>query len=229
MVEHHRLKSLKKQVILRFGLAALIVPAVLYAMSGTPYYWQGWLYWAVLIIPMLAAVVYFLRNDPELLERRMRYKEKEPTQRRIIYLGSALFIAGFLAIGFDLRQHGLDQLPPGLVLAADGGVFLGYCLILWVFKENSYAARTIEVASGQKVITTGPYSIIRHPMYLGVLVMYLLTPVALGSWRALAVFLLFIPIIVWRILDEERVLLRELPGYYDYCLREPYRLLPFIW
>jgi len=229
MIEPQRLNSLKKQVVLRFGLAALAIPAVLYAISGTLYYWQGWLYWAVLIIPMLAAAGYFLGNDPELLERRMRYKEKEPAQRLIVYLSSALFIAGFLAIGCDLRQHGLDQLPPALVLAADGGVFLGYCLILWVFKENSYAARTIGVASGQKVITTGPYSIIRHPMYLGVLVMYLLTPIALGSWRAVAVFLPFIPIIVWRILDEERVLLRELPGYYDYCSREPYRLLPYIW
>lgn len=228
-MEPQRFNALKKQVAIRFGLAALLIPGVLYAISGTLHYWQGWLYWAVLILPMLAAVSYFLRADPELLERRMRYKEKEPEQRTIIFLGNAVFIAGFLAIGYDLRQHGLDQVPPAIALASDVGVLLGYCLVLWVFKENSYAARTIEVEEGQLVITTGPYSIIRHPLYLGFLVMYLLTPVALGSWRAVAVFLLFIPIIIWRILAEERVLLRDLPGYRDYCSREPYRLLPYIW
>jgi protein-S-isoprenylcysteine O-methyltransferase Ste14 len=229
MMEPQRLNTLKKQVAIRFGLAALLLPAAFYAISGTLHYWQGWLYWTVLIIPMLAAVSYFLRTDPELLERRMRYKEKEPEQRLIIFLGNAVFVAGFLAAGIDLRHHGLDQVPAAIVMAADAGVLLGYCLVLWVFKENSYAARTIEVEEGQKVITTGPYSFIRHPMYLGFLVMYLLTPIALGSWRAVAVFLLFVPIIIWRILNEERVLLRDLPGYQDYCSKEPYRLLPYIW
>jgi protein-S-isoprenylcysteine O-methyltransferase Ste14 len=220
---------LRKLVIIRFGLAALIIPVILYALAGTLYYWQGWLYWAVLIIPMLAAVGYFLRTDPELLERRMRYKEKEPEQRAIVILSSAVSIAGLLAIGYDLRLHGLDQVSPSIVLAADAGVFLGYIFILWVFKENSYAARTIEVEKDQLVITTGPYSIVRHPMYAGFLVMILLTPIALGSWWAVPVFLLYIPILVWRILNEEKVLLRDLPGYYEYCSNMPYRLLPFIW
>jgi protein-S-isoprenylcysteine O-methyltransferase Ste14 len=229
MMELQRLNALKKQVAIRFGLAALLLPAVFYAISGTLYYWQGWLYWTVLIIPMLVAVGYFLKTDPELLERRMKYKEKEPEQRLIVFLGDAVFVAGFLAVGIDLREHGLDQVQPAIAILADAGVFLGYCLVLWVFKENSYAARTIEVEEGQKVITSGPYSFIRHPMYLGFLVMYLLTPIALGSWRAVAVFLLFVPIIVWRILNEEKVLLRDLPGYKDYCRKEPYRLLPNIW
>jgi len=228
-MEPQRFNDLKKQVIIRFGLAALLIPIVVCAIAGTIDYWQGWLYWAVLIMPMLAVVGYFLRADPELLERRMKYKEKEPKQRLIILIGNVVFIAGFLAIGYDLRLHGLDQVPPAIVLAADAGVFLGYCLIFLVFKENSYAARIIEVDEGQKVITTGPYSIIRHPMYLGFLIMYLLTPIALGSWRAVAVFLLLIPIIVWRILDEEKVLLRDLPGYYEYGLEKTYRLLPYIW
>lgn len=216
-------------MVIRFGLAALIIPVILYALAGTLYYWQGWLYWAVLIIPMLAAVGYFLKTDPELLERRMRYKEKESEQRSIIILSNAVSIAGLLAIGFDLRLHGLDQVSPPIVLAADAGVFLGYIFILWVFKENSYAARTIEVEKDQLVITSGPYSIVRHPMYAGFLVMILLTPIALGSWWAVPVFLLYIPILVWRILNEEKVLLRDLPGYYEYCSNMPYRLLPFIW
>jgi protein-S-isoprenylcysteine O-methyltransferase Ste14 len=229
IMELQRMDRLRRQVVIRFGLAALIIPVFLYVMAGTLYYWQGWLYWAVLIIPMLAAVVYFLRTDPELLERRLRYKEKEPEQRAIILLSSVAFIAGFAAIGFDLRLHGLNQVPSWIVIAADAGVFFGYCLILWVFKENSYAARTIEVDEGQKIITTGPYAIIRHPMYLGFLVMWLLTPLSLGSWWALPFFLLYIPILVWRILNEEKVLLRDLPGYYEYRIKRPYRLLPYVW
>lgn len=223
------MNALKKQVIIRFGIAALLIPVTIFSMAGTPRYWQGWLYWAILLLPMLAAVTYFLRADPELLERRMKFHEKEEEQRTIVLLGTVVFVAGFLAIAVDLRMHGLNQVPSDIVLAADAGVFLGYCLILWVFKENSYASRTIEVVKGQKVISAGPYSIIRHPMYLGFLVMYLLTPVALGSWRSVLVFLLYIPIMMWRIFNEEKVLLRDLPGYYEYCQERHYRLLPLIW
>ncbi|MGD0955095.1 MAG: isoprenylcysteine carboxylmethyltransferase family protein [Methanotrichaceae archaeon] len=223
------MNALRKQVISRFGLAALMIPVILFAMAGTLHYWQGWLYWAVIIIPMLAAVSYFLRADPELLERRMKGHEKEQEQRIIIILCNAVGVAGFLAIAIDLRLHGLNQVPTKMVLVADAGVFLGYCLILWVFKENSYASRTIEVVESQKVVATGPYSIIRHPMYLGFLIMLLLTPIALGSWWALPFFLLYIPILMWRIFNEEKVLLRDLPGYYEYCQERHYRLLPLIW
>ena len=214
---------------MRFGLAAFLIPVILYALAGTLHYWQGWLYWIVLVIPMLVAVSYLLKYDPELLERRMKYHEKEKEQQAIIRIGTIVFIAGFLAIAIDLRIHGLDAIPLSLVLAADAGVFLGYLLVLWVFKENSYASRTIEVVKGQEVITTGPYAIVRHPMYLGVLVMYILTPIALGSWWAVPIFSLFIPLLVWRIIAEEKILLRDLPGYSEYCRERKYRLLPHIW
>jgi protein-S-isoprenylcysteine O-methyltransferase Ste14 len=210
-------------------LVAILIPVILLALAGTLTYWQGWLYWVVLVIPMFVAVSYLLKHDPELLERRMKFHEKEKEQRAIIFIGNVIFIAGFLAVAIDLRLHGLNQVSSSIVLAADAGVFLGYCLVLWVYKENSYASRTIEVAEGQKVITTGPYAIVRHPMYLGVLTMYLLTPIALGSWWAVPVFSLFIPIIIWRILNEEKVLLRDLPGYHKYCQDRHYRLLPYIW
>jgi protein-S-isoprenylcysteine O-methyltransferase Ste14 len=228
-MEPQRFRVLKKLVIIRFGLAAILIPAFLFAIAGTIHYWNGWLYFAVLLIPMVVAVVYFLRTDPELLERRMKYKEKEHEQRTIIRLGAAVLVAGFLAITIDLRLNGFNQISTAIVLVADAGVFLGYCLILWVFKENSYASRTIEVVKDQKVVTTGPYSIIRHPMYLGSLIMYLLTPIALGSWLAVPIFSLNILIFIWRIQNEEKVLLRDLPGYYEYCQQRRYRLLPLIW
>jgi protein-S-isoprenylcysteine O-methyltransferase Ste14 len=228
-MEQQRLKFLRKQLAIRFGLAALIMPIIFYAMAGTLQYWQGWLYLAVLFIPMLVVVSYFLKADPELLERRMKYKEKEREQRAVIFLANTVLAAGFLAISYDLRQHGLNQVSPPVVLAADAGVFLGYSLFIWVLKENSYASRTIVVEVGQKVIGTGPYSIIRHPMYLGAMVMILLTPIALGSWRSVPVFLLYIPLIAWRIVNEEKVLLRDLPGYREYCQKRRYRLLPFVW
>ena len=160
-MEPQRLRALKRQVIIRFGLAAILIPAFLFAMAGTIHYWKGWLYFAVLLIPMVVAVVYFLRTDPELLERRMKYKEKEHEQRTIIRLGASVLVGGFLAIAIDLRLHGLNQISTAIMLAANAGVFLGYCLILWVFKENSYASRTIEVVKDQKSHHYRP--IFHHP------------------------------------------------------------------
>lgn len=227
--EQQRSGFLRRQVIIRFSLAAALIPIIIYALAGTLHYWQGWLYWAVLVVPMTLAVTYHLKHDPELLERRMRYQEKEKEQQTIIKIGTILFIAGFAAIGVDLRRHGLDSVPVAWILIADLAILLGYLLILWVFKENSYASRTIEVVQGQKIITTGPYAIIRHPMYLGFLVMYLMTPIALGSWWAVPVFSCYIPVLIWRILNEEAVLLRDLPGYSEYCKKRRYRLLAYIW
>lgn len=228
-IDGQRYERLERQAIIRFALAAVIIPIILYLLAGTLYYWQGWLYWAVLVLPMLFAVHHFLKHEPELLERRMSYREEEKEQRAIVSIGALVIIAGFVAIAIDLRLHGLDAVPIPWILIADAVVFLGYMLVLWVFKENSYASRTIQVSEGQKVISTGPYAIVRHPMYLGVLVMYLATPIALGSWWAAPIFALNIPVIVWRIRAEERRLSQDLPGYREYCQKRPYRLLPHIW
>lgn len=215
--------------MMRFGLAAIIIPLLLYLLAGTLRYWQGWLYWTVLVLPMLVAVHYFLKHDPELLERRMSYREEEKEQRTIVSAGALVVMAGFVAVAIDLRLHGVDSVSIYWVLIADAVVFSGYMLVLWVFKENSYAARTIQVAERQKVISTGPYAFVRHPMYLGVLAMYLATPIALGSWWAAPIFALNIPIMFWRIIAEERLLLHDLPGYLEYCQKIRYRLLPHIW
>ena len=228
-IDQQRLGLLRRQAIKRFSLAALSIPIINYALAGTIDYWQGWLYWAVLVLPMALAVSWLIKHDPELLERRMKYREKEKEQQTILKIGTVFFLAGFVAIGIDLRLHGLHSIPTAWILIADLAIFLGYLLIIRVFKENSHASRTIEVVHGQKIITTGPYAIIRHPMYLGFLVMYLMTPIALGSWWAVPVFSLYIPVIIWRILNEEAVLMRELPGYSEYCKKRRYRLLPHIW
>jgi protein-S-isoprenylcysteine O-methyltransferase Ste14 len=220
--------ELRKQVILRFILAPIFMGLMLFLPAGTLDYWQAWLYCGVLLIPVLFVVFYFYKHDQELLERRMRLREKEEKQRTIQISGIIIFFIGFLIPGLDYRYH-WSNVPVYLVIAANAIVLSGYIFVFLVLRENSYASRIIEVEKGQKVITTGPYAIVRHPMYLGVLVMYLFTPLALGSYWALPFFLPLIPLLVSRLLNEEEVLLRELPGYREYCNKTNYHLIPFIW
>ncbi|MFN7991047.1 MAG: isoprenylcysteine carboxylmethyltransferase family protein [Candidatus Micrarchaeia archaeon] len=220
--------SLRKKVLLLFPALLSALALMFFLPAGTLDYWQAWAYMAVLSIPASFVVLYFLKNDPEFLERRLRTREKEVRQRMIIRFSWIVFLIGYLIPGLD-RRFGWSDVPLGFVIAADVIVFLGYSLIFLVFRENSYAGRTIEVDKGQKVVSSGPYSVIRHPMYLGVLFMYLATPIALGSYWAFPVFLLVIPILVLRILNEEEVLRRDLPGYAAYCEKTRYRLIPFIW
>jgi protein-S-isoprenylcysteine O-methyltransferase Ste14 len=186
------------------------------------------LYLGILIIPVSFVVFYFLKYDPELLERRMRMKEKEEKQKTIVKLGIIIFFIGFIIPGLDYRYH-WSNVPVYLVIAANVFVLSGYIFVFLVLRENSYASRIIEVEKGQKVITTGPYAIVRHPMYLGVLVMYMFTPLALGSYWAIIFFLPLFPLLVSRLLNEEEVLLRELPGYEEYCQKTRFHLIPYIW
>ena len=220
--------ELKKKVFFRFIMAPIFIGLILFLPAGTLYYWQAWIYCGVLFIPMFLVVLYFLKKDPELLERRMRTREKEEKQKIIIKIGIILFFIGFILSGLDYRYH-WSNVPVPLVIAANAIVLAGYIIVFFVLRENSYASRIIEVEKGQKVITTGPYSIVRHPMYMGVLLMYLFTPIALGSYWAIIFFLPLIPLIVVRLLNEEEVLSRELPGYKEYCQKTRYYLVPFIW
>ncbi len=209
-------------------LGVFFVSAMLFLPAGSLKFWNAYGFMAVVFIPVIFVMAYFLKHDPELLVRRIKFKEKESMQKTIIKLASLIFFVGFLVPGFDFR-FGWSSVPFWLVVASDIVILLGYLLIFLVFKVNSYASRIIVVEKNQKVITRGPYAIVRHPMYVGVVLMYLSIPTALGSFWALVFFAPLVPIIVFRILNEEKVLLRELKGYAKYTRKVKYRLIPGIW
>lgn len=221
-------QSITRRAFRMFAMAVLGLGAVFFLPAGTLAYWHAWVYLGVLLIPMAFLLRYLLRHSPHLLERRMQMRERELTQKRLIAFTSVYFLAAFVLPGLDFRW-GWSRMPVWVVLVGDLLVLIGYGIIIRVFVENRYASRTVEVASGQQVIRTGPYAVVRHPMYVGVLVMYLASPVALGSWWAILPAAVILPILVIRILNEEQVLVRELPGYQEYRQGTRYRLLPGIW
>jgi protein-S-isoprenylcysteine O-methyltransferase Ste14 len=173
-------------------------------------------------------MVYFLRTDPGFLERRIRSREVRAKQRAIISGATLVLLLAFILPGLDFR-FGWSNVPVAAVVAADGIVLLGYGLFLLVMRENRYASRTVEVETGQSVISSGPYRYVRHPMYLAAIVMYLASPLALGSYWAVLPALLLPIVLVARVLDEERLLSDELPGYRQYQSTTRYRLVPGIW
>ena len=218
----------KKLLLKVLILYPVLVYLFLFLPAGSFKYWEAWIYAVVLFIPMITTVSYLVKNDPALLERRMRLEEKEERQKIIIRLFRLPFILGYLIPGFDFRFN-WSEVPTVVVVIANLLVFLGYFFVFLVFRENSYASRIVEVEKGQKVITTGPYSFVRHPMYSGTIIMFLFTPLALGSWWALIVFMFLPLVLIIRIYNEESILLKELPGYEAYCQKTRYRLIPYIW
>jgi protein-S-isoprenylcysteine O-methyltransferase Ste14 len=215
------------------GLAGLflVMASLLFVAAGTLHYWQAWLFLAVYFAASLAITLYLIRKDPALLERRMSggpFAEKEPAQRIIMFLASFGFIALLVEPALDHR-FGWSDLPACLVVAGDSVMLLGWLGIFVVFRENSFASATIESAKDQRVISTGPYAWVRHPMYATALVMLLGIPLALGSWWGMMIVILIVPALIWRLTDEERFLLQNLPGYPEYLGRVRYRLLPFVW
>ncbi len=199
---------------------------VLFFPAGTLKYWQGWVYWIAFFIPTLFITVYFFKKSPELLARRWEHKDQETVRKIPGFLN--FFSLFYFVAGFDFRFH-WSSVPVWIVIAANLIAFLGYFIIIIVFKENSYTSGNITVENEQPVISTGPYAIIRHPMYTGMLAMVLFAPLALGSYWAVIPALLFIPWVVLRIKNEEELLLRSLPGYRAYCAKTVYRLIPLVW
>jgi protein-S-isoprenylcysteine O-methyltransferase Ste14 len=215
------------------GLAILILvmASLLFAAAGTFDYWQAWTFLAVYFAGSLAGTIYLMKKDPALLARRMRggpFAEKEPAQRIIMSFASIGFIGLMVLPGLDHR-FAWSQMPAYVAVAGDVLVVLGWLGIFLVFRENSFSSATIELAADQRVISTGPYALVRHPMYAAAFVMLLGIPIALGSWWGVLMMAAIVPAVVWRLLDEERFLARNLPGYADYQGRVRYRLLPLVW
>jgi protein-S-isoprenylcysteine O-methyltransferase Ste14 len=220
--------GLARTVYVRALLAIPTLWAILFIPAGTLDYWEAWVYLAILLLPMFFVFRYLLKHSPQLLERRMQMRERELAQRRIVALSFLYFAVAFTLPGFD-RRWGWSDVPIWVVIVADLVVLLGYGFFVLVLRENQYASRTIQVEQSQRVISSGPYALVRHPMYLGVSLMYLASPLALGSYWALLPALLIVPILIARITHEEEVLERELAGYRDYQRATRYRLLPGVW
>lgn len=220
--------NLLKMFFIRLLGFLIVWPVVFFLPAGTLAFWEAWAYLGILILPMLFAFFYWLKTDPELLVRRMKMKEKESAQKRIIQYFSICFVFIFLLPGFD-KRFGWSSVPFAVIIVSHIFLFIGYLLCLLAMKENRYASRIVEVEKGQEVVTTGLYAIVRHPMYLGVLIMCLSSPTALDSYWALIPALPVIPLLVARIRNEENVLLRNLDGYEKYMQKTRFRLIPCIW
>ena len=227
-MDNNPLKKLKRKMALLFPLAFVLLAAILMACAGTVRYWQGWAFCAAIMAPALFTATYFIKKSPEFLERRMKFKEKEVRQQAIIKVADFFFLVGFLIPGIDYR-YGWSVVPLWLILLSDALIIAGYYLVFLTFKNNAFAARTVEVFDGQRVIDTGPYAVVRHPMYIGIIPMFLFMPLALGSYWAMIPMIPVCAVIILRILNEEEVLKRDLPGYDAYCAKVRYRLVPFVW
>lgn len=220
--------KIKRRMYFMLPFGFIFLASILMLTAGSLRYWQGWLFCVVVFIPVFFVATYFLKKNPEFLERRMMTKEKELQQKTIIKISTTLFSIGFLIPGFDYR-FGWSSVPFWLVIVSNIVILISYYLVFLSYKENAFAGRTVEIFEGQKVIDTGPYSVIRHPMYAGVIPLFLFIPLALGSFWAITLFIPVCITIIPRILNEEKVLRKDLPGYNTYCKKVRYRLIPFVW
>jgi protein-S-isoprenylcysteine O-methyltransferase Ste14 len=207
-------------------IVIIMLSLVFFVPAGTLRFWQAWIYLTIFSGITLFMIIYFLIKSPELLTRRSDFKDQETARKIPSFL--KLFLLMYLIPGFDFRFN-WSAVPLWLVIAANVVVCLGYIFIIIVFNENSYASAVIKLENEQSVISTGPYAVIRHPMYAGMLLMTLFTPLALGSYWAYIPCILFIPWLYLRIKNEEEILLNGLPGYAEYCKEVQYRLFPFVW
>ena len=221
-------KKLFTEAIIKFFAGVLLVGLLIFLPAGTIHFPGGWLLMSILFIPMFAAGLVMMKKNPSLLKSRLNAREKQSAQQDVVKMSGLMFLLGFILAGLDFR-FGWSRLPMWISIAASVLFLFSYLLYAEVLRENAYLSRTIEVQEGQKVVDTGLYSVVRHPMYAVTLVLFISMPLVLGSVPALVVFLLYPFIIVKRIKNEEQVLMKELPGYEAYMKKVKYRLIPFVW
>ena len=220
--------KLLAEALIKFGCGALLVGLLIFLPAGTLSYANGWLFMAVLFVPMLIAGFVMLFKSPDFLAKRLDAKEKQAAQKGVLAFAGLMFIGGFVVAGLDYR-FGWSNMPRGVVIAGVVVFLLSYLLYAEVMRENAYLSRTIQVQEGQKVVSTGLYGIVRHPMYTTTIFLFLAIPVILGSWYALLIFAFYPAIIIVRLKDEEQLLTRELDGYAEYKQKVKYRLFHVIW
>ena len=212
----------------KFLCGLLIVGLLLFLPAGTLSYTYGWLFIGLLFVPMLIAGLVMFFKSPDFLAKRLEAKEKQATQKGVVALSGLMFVAGFVVAGLDFR-FGWSKMPAAVTAVASVLFLVAYVLYGEVMRENAYLSRTIQVEEGQTVVDTGLYGIVRHPMYMATILLFLMIPLVLGSWYALIIFAFYPAIIIVRLKDEEDLLTRELPGYAEYKKKVKYRIIPFIW
>lgn len=216
------------EAIVKFTCGLLLVGLLIFLPAGTLAYSYGWLLIGLLFGPMLIAGFVMLAKSPDFLKKRLDVKEKQATQKGVVAYAGLMFIAGFVVAGLDYR-FGWSNMPQWVTIAASVLFLVSYALYAEVMRENAYLSRTIKVEEGQKVVDTGLYGVVRHPMYAVTILLFMAMPLVLGSWYALIVFAFYPAIIIVRLKDEEDLLTRELPGYDAYKQKVKYRIIPFIW
>ncbi|HEX7959282.1 MAG TPA: isoprenylcysteine carboxylmethyltransferase family protein [Terriglobales bacterium] len=223
--------NLYGNTLLRIGAVIIIFGLVLFVSAGTIHYWQAWLYLAVYAGASLLISLYLVKHDPALLKRRLSggpTAEKRTTQKVIMFFASVGFLALLVVPALDYR-FGWSTVPLPVVILGNIVVVVGFYLVLLVYKENTYTSATIEVAENQTVISTGPYALVRHPMYASASVYLIGTPLALASYWGFLALAFLLPFLIWRLTDEEKFLARNLPGYVEYEKKVRYRLVPYVW
>lgn len=223
-----RRARLLRIVLVRYVAVAILLAALLFVSAGSLSYWNAWLYMGALLIPMMFALVYLIVRDPVLLDKRMRIREKEEKQKKYVKVSLVFFVLSFCIPGLDYR-FGWSSVPVWLVALATVLVLIGYVMFMVVMVQNTYASRIIEIQENQKLIDTGLYSFVRHPMYLAASILYIASPLVLGSFYGI-VPMLFLPfLLAYRIRNEEEVLKVGLIGYKEYIRRVKFRMIPYLW
>ena len=221
-------KQLLAGALIKYLTGLMMIGFLLFLPAGTMRYWNAWVLISALFGPMLVLGAVLLLKSPDLLAKRLDTKEKESQQKIVVALSGLIFLAAFILAGLDFR-YGWTEIPDWAVLAATAVLLLSYAMYAEVMRENAYLSRTIEVQEGQKVIDTGLYGIVRHPMYSATIFLFLSMPLVLGSLLSFAVMLAYVPVIALRISNEEKVLSQNLKGYEEYRQKVRSKVIPFIW